>query len=247
MFWRVSLVLALSFVTGCSRDQEVSAFCVRSPELESSLVAVNSALGELGTASSVVLQSSFAVLLDTLSVMLELPPREARGDLEKIERAYRETSVALRSVYWDTTLAASDTNVMLSVANLTRTDNVKALSGLQNLVGRLCRGEIETAAPLVAGDATTLPAPVIVVEPLEEYAYVFDDEPSAMQSYGFLIANTRSQTVTVAQAECVGKTVTEAAQIMVIDDDQFDTVVDLAFRGCGVTGFGQSTPTTTSE
>jgi hypothetical protein len=124
---------------------------------------------------------------------------------------------------------------------------VKALSGLQNLVGRLCRGEIETAAPLVAGDATTLPAPVIVVEPLEEYAYVFDDEPSAMQSYGFLIANTRSQTVTVAQAECVGKSVTEAAQIMVIDDDQFDTVVDLAFRGCGVTGFGQSTPTTTSE
>ena len=237
-------VLVLS---SCSRSEEVSSLCLRAPELESSLVAVNEGLESLGTVSSPVLQSSFAVLLDTLGVMLELPPREVRKQLESVDRAYREVSIALRNVYWDTTLATNDRNVQQSLENLSRRDNVQALEGLKESVTMLCSDGISAQAPLVVGDATTLPAPVPVVEPLDEYEFVFDDESSANASYGFLIANSRSVSITVAEAECVGRTITDASQVQVLDDEQFDVVVDAAFATCGVPGFNPAAPTNTGE
>ena len=239
--------LVVLLLAGCSRAEEVSALCRRAPELESSLVAVNEGLAELGTASSVVLQSSFAVLLDTLSVMLEVPPREARADLETVERAYREVSIALRNVYWDTSLAVNDSNVRVSLENLSRSDNVAALDQLKEITADLCSEEISTDAPLLNGDATTLPAPAPVVEPLEEYEFLFDDEPSAMASYGYLIASGRSVSLTESEATCVGKAVTDAAQVAVFDDEQFERVVDEAMGRCGVVGFAPITPTTTAQ
>lgn len=242
-----ALFLAFLLLAGCSRDEEVSALCRRAPELESSLVAVNEGLAELGTASSVVLQSSFAVLLDTLSVMLEVPPREARADLETVERAYREVSIALRNVYWDTSLAVNDTNVRISLENLSRSDNVAALEDIKEITADLCLEEISSEVPLLDGDSTTLPAPVPVVEPLEEYEFVFDDEPSAMASYGYLIAGGRSVSLTESEATCVGKSVTDAAQNSVFDDEQFERVVDEAMALCGVDGFAPITTSTTTQ
>ena len=242
-----SLVFALAaFAVGCSRSEEISALCLRSSELDSSLVAVNEGLDSLGNTPSAVLQSSFAVLLDTLGVMLELPPPEARGDLETVDRAYREVYIAMRNVYWDPSIAATDANVSRSVENLSRNDNVKALDDLNGFIEDWCAREIDATVPLVSGDATTLPAPVPVVEPLEEYEYVFDDEPSAMASYGYLVASSRSVSLTEEQARCVGQSVTEAAQLTVFDDPGFEAAVTLAFRQCGVPGFApQSTTTTT--
>lgn len=230
MLWLVSIgVLPLA---GCSRTEEVAALCTRSPELESSLVAVNEGITNLGGTASPVLQSSMAVLLDTLSVMLELPPREARADLETVERAYREVSIALRNVYWDVSVAASDTNVRLALESLSRNDNVQALDDLKGFIETWCARELDTTAPLVAGDATTLPPPAIVVEPLEEYEYLFDDEPSAMESYGYLIAGSRGLVLTPEQARCVGAFVTDAAQVTVLDDPQFEAAVAEAIRSC---------------
>jgi hypothetical protein len=245
---RATLVVvgvALTLV-GCSRTEEISALCLRSPELESSLVAVNEGLGNLGGTPSAVLQSSFAVLLDTLGVMLELPPPDARGNLETVDRAYREVYVAMRNVYWDPSLAATDANVSRSVENLSRNDNVRALDDLNDFIEEWCAREIDATVPLVAGDATTLPAPVPVVEPLDEYEYLFDDEPSAMASYGYLVASARSVSLTEEQARCVGQSVTEAAQLTVFDDPGFEAVVTLAFRECGVAGFAPTSTTTTT-
>ena len=245
---RVRSILALTglslAITGCSRTEEISALCLRSPELESSLVAVNEGLGSLGDASSAVLQSSFAVLLDTLGVMLELPPPDVRGDLETVDRAYREVYVAMRNVYWDPSLAATDANVSRSVENLSRTDNVRALDDLKEFIAEWCARELDATAPLVAGDATTLPAPVPVVEPPEEYEYLFDDEPSALTSYGYLVASTRSVTLTEEQARCVGQSVTEAAQTVVLDDPGFEAAVLTAFRRCEVPGYAAPSTTT---
>lgn len=237
-------LLALVLVTGCSRTEEISALCRRAPELESSLVAVNDGLAELGSASSVVLQSSFAVLLDTLSVMLEVPPREAKPHLEIVERAYREVSIALRNVYWDMSLAVNDNNVRISLENLSREDNVAALNDLKEVVENLCSSGISTGAPLLAGDATTLPPPEIVVEPLDEYEYLFDDEPSAMASYGYLVASGRSVSISDGEATCVGKAVTDASQSAVLTDAEFEAVVDDALESCTV---GPISPSTTSE
>jgi hypothetical protein len=238
----VSFAVA-SMLAACSTVDEVSAVCRRSTELESSLVAVNEGLGDLTGTPSAVLQSSFAVLLDTLSVMLELPPREIRADLETIERAYRETSIALRNVYWDPTLAETDNSVTRSVENLSRSDNVRALDDVKDFIVANCSRDLNATAPLVGGDATTLPAPVPVVEPPEEYEFLFDDEPSAMASYGYLLANSRGVSVTEEQATCIGRSVTEAAQATVFDDPGLDAAVAVAFRACAVDGFAVTTTT----
>lgn len=236
----LSVVVAL-VVTACSTADEISGVCRRSTELESSLVAVNEGLGDLSGTSSAVLQSSFAVLLDTLSVMLELPPRDARADLEVVDRAYREVYLALRNVYWDPSLAETDANVARSVENLSRNDNVRALVDLKEFIAANCARGLNATAPLVAGDATTLPAPEPVVEPPEEYEYLFDDEPSAMASYGYLLTNLRGVTVTDAQAICIGREVTNAAQATVFDDPGLDAAVTEAFRACAVDGFSSPT------
>lgn len=238
MFFRVLLgVSVVLFATGCSRTEEISALCARSPELESSLVAVNEGLDNLGGTSSVVLQSSFAVLLDTLGVMLELPPPDAREHLEVVDRAYREVYGAMRTVYWDSSLAATDINVGRSIENLSRSDNVRALDNLKRFVEDWCARALDATAPLVAGDATTLPPPAIVVEPPEEYEYLFDDEPSALEAYGYLIAGSRGLVFSPPEAQCVGKYLTDAAQVAVLDDQQFEAAVDDAVRVCrnGVT------------
>ena len=228
----ILILVGSSFLSACSRNAEVSALCRRSPELESSLVAVNENLANLGAASSGITQSSLAVLLDTLGVMLELPPREARENLEKVERAYREVSIALRNVYWDLSLAVNDMNVLLSLENLSREDNVRALNDLERVIERLCAKSLDAEAPLFDGNSTTLPPPQVVVEPLEEYEYLFDDEPSAMASYGFLIASGRGVTLTPEQAVCVGSRVTEAAQSAILDDNQFESAVSEALSAC---------------
>jgi hypothetical protein len=237
-------VLIALVLSGCSRADEVSSLCRRAPELESSLVAVNEGLGNLGATSSAVLQSSFAVLLDTLSVMRELPPREVQGSLDTVERAYREVYVALRNVYWDPSLAESDRNVSLSLANLTRNDNVRAIADLEKFVAERCSGDLYASAPRIDGDATTLPSPVPIVDPPEEYGYVFDDEPSAMASYGYLLANSRGVFPTEIEAQCVGKFVTEAAQVSIFDDDAFGRVVNAAFQVCGVEAFAPESTVT---
>lgn len=237
----VTAVLVVSVLSGCSRAEEVSALCRRAPELESSLVAVNDGVAELGSASSVVLQSSFAVLLDTLAVMLEVPPREAKSNLETVERAYREVSIALRNVYWDTSLAVNDDNVRISLENLSRADNVSALDDLKDVIANLCASDISSGAPLIAGDATTLPAPLPVVEPLDEYEYLFDDEPSAMASYGYLVASGRSVSLSETEATCVGKAVTDASQSAVLTDEQFAEVVEDALVFCTASAVTSST------
>ncbi len=210
-------------------------------------MAVNQGLSDLGSSTSAILQSSLAVLLDTLGVMLEIPPREARTDLEIVERAYREVSLALRNVYWDLSLAANDANVQNALANLSRSDNIRALDDLKDLIEKLCATALSAEAPLFPGDATTLPGPDPVVEPLDEYEYLFDDEPSAMASYGYLIASSRSVALTPTEAVCVGRTVTDVSQAAVFDDEQFEKVVEAAFGRCGVNGFESIVPTTVSE
>ena len=83
-----------------------------------------------------------------------------------------------------------------------------------------------------------------VVEPPEEYEYLFDDEPSALTSYGYLVASTRSVSLTEEQARCVGQSVTEAAQTVVLDDPGFEAAVLTAFRRCEVPGYAAPSTTT---
>ena len=91
------------------------------------LVATGFAVDNFSTISKRQLQSTFAVLTGTLSIINDISPSTVNEAVEQTMRAYEELSVALQNVYWDGKVAEVDANVQNAIENLVRIDNVKAL------------------------------------------------------------------------------------------------------------------------
>ena len=203
------------------------------PELDSSTVALDRAFDDLAATEASVLESSMTVLIDTISALLDGAPPEIEGSLTTLDRAYREARLALVNVDFDGKIAVNDTATNNSLSNLRRADVIRASDRLETFVEERCRTKIESPVPPALGDGATLPTPIQTPEDSDEYPYVVEDEPSSLMAYGYLLVSGREVTLTDNEAECVGRTVSEAAQsISSPDDSTLDALVTRALSKC---------------
>ena len=236
---RPILFACLGFVCvallSCSQTSETSAVCSRAPELESSLVAVDSAIASMSDVSARQLQSMFAVLLSSLNAIGDVAPIELVDQFVLVERAYHTVSIALQNVYWEGLVGVSDAAVLASIEDLSRNDNVVALSEVRSFVADSCQIELQNGVNKTPGDAVDLPAPSVDVEPQPDLNTGFDNEESALQSYAYFVAERFDQALTPEQALCIGTLLTnDSLEKGAFSDSQFDALVVEAFDECKV-------------
>lgn len=236
---RPILFACLGFVcvalSSCSQTSETSAVCSRAPELESSLVAVDSAIASMSDVSARQLQSMFAVLLSSLDAIGDVAPIELVDQFVQVERAYHSVSIALQNVYWEGLVGVSDAAVLASIEDLSRNDNVVALSEVRSFVADSCQIELQNGVNKTPGDAVDLPAPSVDVEPQPDLNTGFDNEESALQSYAYFVAERFDQALTPEQALCIGTLLTnDSLEKGAFSDSQFDALVVEAFDECKV-------------
>ena len=236
---RPILFACLGFVcvalSSCSQTSETSAVFSRAPELESSLVAVDSAIASMSDVSARQLQSMFAVLLSSLNAIGDVAPIELVDQFVQVERAYHSVSIALQNVYWEGLVGVSDAAVLASIEDLSRNDNVVALSEVRSFVADSCQIELQNGVNKTPGDAVDLPAPSVDVEPQPDLNTGFDNEESALQSYAYFVAERFDQALTPEQALCIGTLLTnDSLEKGAFSDSQFDALVVEAFDECKV-------------
>ena len=238
--WSCVACVALA---SCSQTGETSAVCSRAPELESSLVAVDVAIASMSDVSARQLQSMFAVLLSSLDAIGDVAPVDLVDQFVQVERAYHSVSIALQNVYWEGSVGVSDAAVLASIDDLSRNDNVAALSEVRSFVADSCQIELQSGVNKTPGDAVNLPAPSVDVEPQPDLNTGFDNEESALQSYAYFVAERFDQVLTPDQALCVGTLLTnDALEKGSLSDAQFNALVVEAFDECKVNSV---TPATT--
>ena len=222
-------------LSSCSQTSETSAVCSRAPELESSLVAVDTAIASMSDVSARQLQSMFAVLLSSLDAIGDVAPIELVDQFVQVERAYHSVSIALQNVYWEGSVGVSDAAVVASIEDLSRNDNVVALGEVRSFVADSCQIELQNGVNNTPGDAVDLPAPSVDVEPQPDLNTGFDNEESALQSYAYFVAERFDQALTPDQALCIGTLLTnDSLEKGAFSDAQFDALVVEVFDECKV-------------
>lgn len=240
---RKALVVAIFLVaSGCSQSSETSAVCSRAPDLESSLVAVDTAIAALTDVSARQLQSMFAVLLSSLVTIGEVAPPDLVDQFAQVERSYHAVSIALQNVYWEGTVGVSDAAVLAALDDLSRNDNVEALSSVRSFIADSCKVDLGTGINAAPGDEINLPSPSIDVEPQPDLNTGFDNEESALRSYAYFVAERFDLTLNPDQALCVGTLLTDDAQKNgALSDAQFDALVTATLSECKVNSVAPAT------
>jgi hypothetical protein len=227
-------VLSVFLIAGCGEQAETEALCGYTTELESSLVATGVLLESLGSIPPRQIQSTIGVLTGTLSVMSDVAPSAIKSDVETVERSYVELAVALENVYWDGSIANADTNAQQSISNLSRNDNVEALSALRDFVAEQCSVNLQSGINAQPDGDMPVTSNSFVVEPQEELNTGFDNEETAIRSYGYFFAEQRGIAITPEQALCLGTDMMNLAVGMVIQDENFDDALLQAFSRCNI-------------
>ena len=177
----------------------------------------------------------FAVLLSSLVSIGDVAPPEVVEQFAQVERAYHAVSVALQNVYWEGAVGVSDAAVLASISDLTRNDNVEALSAVRAFITDSCRVDLGSGIYKIPGEEINLPSPSIDIEPQPDLNTDFYDEESSLRSYAYFIAERLGQVLTPEQALCIGTLLTDnALENGAIPDAQFDVLVDDSFSQCDV-------------
>ena len=227
--------IALMPLVSCSQSGETNAVCSRASELESSIVAVDAAVVSMSDVSARQLQSMFAVLLSSLVSIGEVAPPDLVDQFAQVERAYHAVSVALQNVLWEGSVGVSDSAVQASIEDLTRNDNVEALSAVRSFIADSCRVDLGSGINRAPGDELSLPSPSIDVEPQPDLNTDFYDEESALRSYAYFVAERLGQVLTPDQALCIGTLLTnDVLEQGTLSDTQFDDLVNNSFTQCKV-------------
>jgi hypothetical protein len=184
----------------------------------------------------------FAVLLSSLDAIGDVAPVDLVDQFSQVERAYHSVSIALQNVYWEGSIGVSDAAVLASIDDLSRNDNVAALSEVRSFVADSCQIELQSGFNQTPGDAVNLPAPSVDVDPQPDLNTGFDNEESALQSYAYFVAERFEQALTPEQALCVGTLLTDdSLENGSLSDVQFDALVVKAFDECKVNSVAPAT------
>jgi len=231
----VAVVLCTVALVSCGEAQETRALCSHAPELESSLVATGVAVDGFSTISPRQLQSTVAVLTGTLALINDIAPSSVKSDIEQTMRAYEELAVALQNVYWDGTVARTDSNVQNATQNLARNDNVEALESLRLFISDQCKVLISQGINAAPGDDQSISATSVVIDPQPDINYGFDNEETAIKSYAMFITSQRGITITDEQALCLGELMMNIASgNPTLDDEIYEASLNASFVKCAI-------------
>ena len=231
----ICLWLVIAFVGACGVSDEVAAVCSRAVDFESSMVAVDQSIEDLSVVAPRQLQSSFAVFLGSLLTLNDIAPYEIQADFERVSRFYTELSIPLQNVYWDGNIGATDVAVQRAVSNMTRNDNVQSLEKVRDFIKDKCSVELTKNINIVPGDLPEMPEASLIVEPQPDVNIGFDNEQTALRSYGYFVAEQFGIALTQIQAECVGIRFTEDAQQPIDEtDDQYRARLRAIFAACEI-------------
>jgi len=219
--------------SSCAPLDTTEQVCRLMPELSSSTVALDRAFEDLAATEASVIESSLTVLIDTISSILDDAPSEIETSLATLDRAYREVRVALINVGYDGKIAVNDSATAIALSNLRRTDVIRAGERLEVFVDKRCLTTFDSPIPPAMGDGATLPTPIQTPEEADEYPFVVEDEPSSLTAYGYLLVSGRGLSLTDTEAECLGRSVSAAAQEFSNPDDaMLDSLVSEALLNC---------------
>ena len=230
----LAAIMACALIS-CGVSDEVAAVCSRASDFESSMVAVDQSIQDLSVTAPRQLQSSFAVFLGSLVTINEIAPYEVQEDFERVARFYTELSIALQNVYWDGAIGATDSAVQRAIANMTRNDNIESLGSVRKFIQDRCSVEISTNINNAPGDLPDMPEASLVVEPQPDVNTGFDNEETALRSYGYFVAEQFGIALTQSQAECVGLRFTESAlEPLNESDEQYRSRLRSIFVACEI-------------
>ncbi len=231
----ICVASVLVFLAGCGVSDEEAAVCSRASDFESSMVAVDQSIEDLSVVAPRQLQSSFAVFLGSLLTLNDIAPYEIRDDFERVSRFYTELSIALQNVYWEGNIGASDIAVQRAVNNMTRNDNIQSLEQVRDFIKEKCSVELTKNINNVPGDLPEMPEASLIVEPQPDVNTGFDNEQTALRSYGYFVAEQFGIALTQSQAECVGIRFTEDAQEPIDESDvQYRARLRAIFTACEI-------------
>jgi hypothetical protein len=232
---KIGQLFALLALAACGVSDEIAAVCSRASDFESSMVAVDQSIEDLSIVAPRQLQSSFAVLLSSLGTLNEIAPTSIRPDFEQVSRFYQELSIALQNVYWDGAIGATDDAVENAIANITRNDNIESLVAVREFIQEECSVELSANINNAPGDVPIAPDVSLVVDPQPDVLTGFDNEESALRSYGYFVAEQYGIALTQDQAVCVGLILTEAAQEPLNETDaQYRERIVFTFAKCEI-------------
>ena len=150
-------------------------------------------------------------------------------------RAYEELAVALQNVYWDGTVAETDSNVQNATQNLVRNDNIEALESLRQFVSDECKVQISQGINAAPGDDQSVSSTSVVIDPQPDINYGFDNEETAIKSYAYFIAEQRGLAISPDQALCLGTRMINVAQNdPTLSDAIFEATLNATFNECGI-------------
>jgi hypothetical protein len=231
----ICLWLIVAVGGACGVSDEVAAVCSRASDFESSMVAVDQSIEDLSVVAPRQLQSSFAVFLGSLLTLNDIAPYEIQDDFERVSRFYTELSIALQNVYWDGNIGATDVAVQRAISNMTRNDNIQSLENVRDFIKDKCSVELTKNINNAPGDLPEIPEASLIVEPQPDVNTGFDNETTALRSYGYFIAEQYGIALTQPQAECIGTAFTEDAQEVIDEtDEQYRSRLRGIFVSCEI-------------
>jgi len=249
---RTAFVAAVAVValSACGGDT-VADTCEQASLLENARARVERAVTALEQTSQLELEEATLDIVDRLSLMREVAPRDLRSPLGVLLAAYGQLTVSLGNIGWDPTLATDDAAVQAARRAFTDQSVATANTSLAEWVAEQCGREQSALDPAFAASGTTLPMPEVSEEPsrdVDEESAVSETE---LQALGLVLGETYGLALTDVEAECVarslGVTFVEASDAM-LDDDAFFAEVVKVFASCGVaTPPTTTTPTTTPD
>jgi len=235
--------LSLAGLAACAGDS-VADTCEQASLLENARARVERAVTTLEQTSQRELEEATLDIVDRLSLMRDVAPRDLRSPLGVLLAAYGQLTVSLGNIGWDPTLATNDAAVQSARRAFTDESVAGANTSLVAWVEAQC-GQVQSALdPAFAASGTTLPMPEMSEEPSRDADEGSSVNETELQAIGYVIGETYGVALVASEAECVARTLGvtfgEASDVT-LDDSEFFAEVVKVFASCGVT----TPPTTT--
>lgn len=228
------IVLTMS-VSACGSNAERTAVCDRSLGLEYEFAAINQTLDDIARASAQQLANTFAVTLATLTTLFDLGPSSIRSDFDLLLDVYTSLAASIEATGWSGEVAVSDPVVIKARAELVSNDVVEARDAVRSYAVKNCSVELGGDIGRFQGTATTLPNPAVPDENAPDPNTGFDNENTIASSYGYFVAEQFNLAITNEQAICIGRAITDQAQLdLQAVDNAYTEFVSATLVKCGV-------------
>lgn len=233
---RLGFVTVLFVVIGgCTSNIDRVALCDRSAGLENELATVDQMLDDIVNTSRLQLANTFEITLATLATLGDLGPSSLRSDFEVLLQVYESLATSIEATGWAGEVAVDDSKVTKARVRLVASDVIEARESVQSYVRKNCSERDVNAGEEFQGTPTTLPNPDIPPDNAPDPTTGFDNENTITSSYGYYVAEQYNLAVTNDQAICIGRALTEQAQLDLQSvDSAYIEFISATLSTCGV-------------